>query len=88
MTRKLPARQVALLQVLSLDGDEQRRGMYAGRLARLAGFRHGPRMDAGTTRTLNMMGDLVRCEGDVPMSRRWFITEGGRKALGEFAFGE
>ena len=89
----LTAREVAILQVLAEPGDEQRRGMYAGRVGALAGFKFSGRRDAGTTRTLDSLWrrdkrDLVTWSYDHGGGRRWWITDKGREALGAFAFGE
>ena len=88
----LTKREVAILRVLSGEGvksDEIERGLYAGRVARLAGFTFSLRMDAGTTRTLDsMLGKgYVHAEYSHD-SRRWWITDQGRAALGAYAFGE
>lgn len=91
----LTPREVAILEVLAREGEEQKRGMYAGRIGALAGFKFSGRRDAGTTRTLDSMGDLVTYDYQPSLGhgwgsggRRWFITDKGRQALAEFAFGE
>ena len=89
----LTAREVAILEVLAREGEEQERGMYAGRIGALAGFKFSGRRDAGTTRTLDSLWrrdkrDLVTWDYDASHSRRWYITDKGRQALAEFAFGE
>lgn len=102
---KLTDREVAILRVF-VDGKEAvGRGLYAGRIGSLAGFRYSLRIDAGTTRTLDSMErkgfvrgayDRVVYLGDPsdrslmisPTARRWQITDAGRAALGEYAFGE
>lgn len=78
-------RDVAILRALADDGDEQRRGLFARRVEKLAGVR-------GATATLDALArrKLVAytfLRGGT-VSRRWFITDAGRAALGEFAFGE
>lgn len=89
---RLSDREVAILRVLADSSDEVKRGMYPGRIARLAGFARAGRMDAGATRTLDSMSNkkLVRWsyEGLRSTGRRWWITDEGRDALGEYAFGE
>jgi hypothetical protein len=91
---KLTARQLAVLEVLNANTEETQRGLYAGRVAILAGFERRQRMDAGATRTLDSLRrtGLVKYEYSAARfsspSRRWWITDEGRKALAEFAFGE
>ena len=86
-----------MLEVLNAGTPETERGLYAGRVARLAGFKRSQRMDAGATATLDALRrrKLVKYHhessygkgGQMP-GRRWWITEEGRKALAEYAFGE
>ena len=88
-------RQLVVLEVLNAGTPETERGLYAGRVARLAGFKRSQRMDAGATATLDALGrrKLVKYHYDSGYGRnapgrRWWITEEGRKALAEYAFGE
>jgi hypothetical protein len=87
-------RQLAVLEVLNAGTPETERGLYAGRVARLAGFTQSKRMDAGATATLDALRrrKLVKYQHDTHLSRtpgrRWWITEEGREALAEYAFGE
>lgn len=87
---RLPPRQVAILEVLAGDKEGQERGLYSRRVGVLAGFKPSNRIDAGTTRTLDALAlrKLVMFKWDGLNSRQWWITDKGRKALAEFAFGE
>lgn len=99
---KLSEREIAILRVLTADGtkaerEECERGMYAGRIGWLAfpELGYSQRRDAGTTRTLDSMQrkGLTRSKYDRQMfgmsgSRRWWVTEDGRAALAEWAFGD
>lgn len=90
--RGLSDRQVAILRVFidPANTAEAERGFYAGRIARLAGFERSIRMDAGATRTLDSLLDrgLVKAEYLPSGARKWRVTDAGRDALGEYAFGE
>jgi hypothetical protein len=87
-------RELAVLEVLNAGTPETERGLYAGRVARLAGFTQSKRMDAGATATLDALRrrKLVKDRPDAYVgrtpARRWWITDEGRKALAEYAFGE
>lgn len=100
---KLTARQVAVLEVLAGEKEGQERGMHPGYIGHLAGFERRQRTDAGTTKTLDSLlrHDYVKgvygtsSDGGKTFNldfsntgRKWWITEAGRKALAEFAFGE
>jgi hypothetical protein len=93
---RLTDREVAILRVLAEDGEEQTRGMFAGRIGVLAGFERRQRIDAGTTRTLDALSKRRLVRFSYPSSallgpstsRKWWISAKGRKALGEYAFGD
>lgn len=93
---KLSDREVAVLVVLAEDGPEQERGLYATRVGVLAGFDRQGRHGSGTTRTLDALAKKKLARGEYldskmfgrDTARRWWVTSAGRKALGEFAFGE
>jgi DNA-binding MarR family transcriptional regulator len=90
----LTERQLRVLEALNAGTPETERGLYAGRVARLAGFTQSKRMDAGATATLDALRrrKLVKYQHDTYLSRapgrRWWITDAGRAALAEYAFGE
>jgi hypothetical protein len=97
---KLTERQIAFLRALQDNPKECDRGVYAGRLAHLAGFGGPGRVDAGATATLDSLERRGLVDGSYPLpvgigdlivratARRWTITQAGRDALGEYAFGE
>lgn len=99
--KRLSDREVAILRVLTTATvDERERGMYSGRIGALAGFKYSQRRDAGATKTLDSMAGKGFVRGTYDRSynlagvyysgtsRRWWVTEAGRAALGEYAFGE